>query len=323
MKDLTPRTLFQLRAEGWTNRQVAQAVRDGELAHPTHGVYLAPAKVSDADAHLNRARAILMRQGTSAVLSHESAGVAHGVPLRYRNPPVVHFTVPPPLRGRRRPDYHAHSAALEANQVITKHGVPMTSLTRTIIDVMRTTPYIWAVIAADWALGHGVSREALLAFADVHRGAHGVPVLRQAALFADGDAQSPAESASRVSMARAGLPAPVLQFEVISPHGWEATSDFGWPAHGVVGEVDGKAKYGALLRPGRSARDAIMAEKAREEHIRQAGWWPVRWTWAKAFNPPALAALIEGAFANPRSAGRPDRHRFFVPTKSTLADEIP
>lgn len=299
MQDLTPRTLFQLRAEGWSNRRVAQAVRDGQLAHPIHGVYLAPTKVPDADAHLNRARAILMRQGTSAVLSHDSAAVAHGVPLRHRDPPVVHFTVPPLVRGRRHRDYHAHSAALEADEVGVKHGIPVTSLTRTIIDVMRTAPYVWAVIAADWALSRGVSREALLAFADEHRRAHGVPVLRQAALFADGDAQSPAESASRVSMARAGLPAPVLQFEVISPHGWEATTDFGWPEHGVVGEVDGKAKYGTLVRTGQTPQDVIMAEKARDEHIRQAGWWPVRWNWATASNPPALAALIEGAFANP------------------------
>lgn len=299
MQDLTPRTLFQLRAEGWSNRRVAQAVRDGELARPLHGVYLATTKVPDADAHLNRARAVLLRQGTSAVLSHESAAVVHGVPLPHPDPPIVHFTVPSPMRGRRRPEYQAHSAALAADEVVMKEGVQVTSLVRTIADLMCTTPYIWAVIAADWALNHGVSRDSLVAFADSHRGCHGVPVLRQAALFADGGAQSPAESASRVSMARAGLPAPVLQFEVISPYGWEATTDFGWPDHGVVGEVDGKAKYRTLLRPGQSPEDAIMAEKAREERVRQAGWWPVRWNWATAFTPSALASLIEGAFATP------------------------
>ncbi|MFT3875763.1 MAG: type IV toxin-antitoxin system AbiEi family antitoxin domain-containing protein [Propioniciclava sp.] len=307
MQDLSPRTLTQLRAEGWSTRRVAQAVRDGQLIRPTYGMYAAATKVTDADAHLNRARAILMRQSASAVLSHTSAAVAHGLPLPQRNPATVHFTVAPPVRGRRRPGYQAHGAALDADEVVSMHGILVTSLERTVIDVMRSSPYLWAVIAADWALNQGVSREAMLSYADEHPGCHGVPVLRQAALFADIGGKSPAESASRVSIARAGLPAPVLQFEVMSPYGWEATSDFAWLDQGVVGEVDGKSKYGRLLQPGQTAEEAIMAEKARDERIRQAGWWPVHWDWATAFTPSALAILVRGAFEDP--AARRIRHR--------------
>ena len=41
--------------------------------------------------------------------------------------------------------------------------------------------------------------------------------------------------------------------------------------------------------------DAIMAEKRREESIRQQGFWIVRWDWDLAWRPEALASLLRRA----------------------------
>lgn len=309
MEDLTPRSRRQLEAEGWGQRQIDRALEAGQLTRSIHGWYQGVAEVSPSDLHLNRARAVLGRQRKApAVLSHFSAALAHGIPIESRDPALVHFTIPLPARGRRRSDYHAHAASLEAADVVTIHDMPVTSRARTVIDLMRSSSYAWAVVAADWALARGISREVLLAHAAENPLLAGTPVLRQAARFADARAQSPNESVSRVTIARAGLPVPALQFEVIGATGWVATCDFGWPEHGVVGEADGKVKYSARLKPGQTPEDAIMAEKERDEEIRQAGWWPVHWDWAKAFSVPTLGRLIRGAFAQPpalRRAARP------------------
>ncbi len=42
----------------------------------------------------------------------------------------------------------------------------------------------------------------------------------------------------------------------------------------------GLQKYGRLLRPGETARDALIREKRREDALRAQGIMVVRWTWA-------------------------------------------
>ena len=77
----------------------------------------------------------------------------------------------------------------------------------------------------------------------------------------------------------AGLPAPVLQWEVCSPCGAVvARVDFGWPELRTVGEFDGRVKYGRLLRPGQDPGDAVFEEKRR-------GSAPGRGTAAARFRP--------------------------------------
>ena len=112
-------------------------------------------------------------------------------------------------------------------------------------------------------------------------------------------AHRPTASACRESISRArflevGLPAPELQVEVYMKSGlWVARGDFGWREKRVIGEFDGKVKY--VGTPDEVA-DAVMREKAREQAIRDAGWWVVRWTWKDLGDPKALRQRIEAAF---------------------------
>jgi hypothetical protein len=118
--------------------------------------------------------------------------------------------------------------------------------------------------------------------------------------FADGLSESVGESRSRVAIQRAGLPSPVLQWDVTDDRGrWLARTDFGWPRLRTVGEFDGQAKYGRLRRPGQSVADAVLAEKRREDAIRATGLAVVRWAW------PDLADFAETADTL--------RHRFHAP----------
>lgn len=75
-----------------------------------------------------------------------------------------------------------------------------------------------------------------------------------------------------------------------------ARCDFAWPELGVVGEMDGKSKFGPLLKEGTTAADASMANIRRDERIRQAGLWPCHWGWSEALSPHVLGELVRGAF---------------------------
>jgi hypothetical protein len=55
--------------------------------------------------------------------------------------------------------------------------------------------------------------------------------------------------------------------------------DFWWEAQRLAGEFDGLVKYGRLLRPGQTAADAVVAEKLREDGLRDQDVRVVRWIW--------------------------------------------
>lgn len=137
----------QLKAEGWTDQRIARAVRDGELVRVVRNVYRWPGELTPQQAHLARARGVLSRMGSSVVLSHDSAALAHGLPVATADPAVVHMTTPPPARVRVRSGYHVHVAPLEADDVTEVNGVRVTSLARTACDLARTADFPWAVAA--------------------------------------------------------------------------------------------------------------------------------------------------------------------------------
>lgn len=114
--------------------------------------------------------------------------------------------------------------------------------------------------------------------------------------FADGASESVGESRSRVAIAKLGLPAPSLQYEIFSDSGRRiGICDFGWAEERVVGEFDGKVKYGRLLQPGQEPGDAVFAEKRREDAIREQGWDVVRWVWAELSSPRIIGDRIRRA----------------------------
>ena len=101
-------------------------------------------------------------------------------------------------------------------------------------------------------------------------------------------------------MARIGIPAPQLQWEVRSEHGqWIATVDFAWPERRTVAEFDGEVKYGRLLRPGQKPGDVVFAEKQREDAIRDRRWGVVRWCWDDIPDFVTVAGRLQRAFNRP------------------------
>lgn len=75
-----------------------------------------------------------------------------------------------------------------------------------------------------------------------------------------------------------------------------ARTDFFWPKYRLIGEFDGDAKYLSDHYLGtRTARQAVLAEKKREDRLRAAGFRVVPWDWATASDPARFAACLRQA----------------------------
>ena len=152
----------------------------------------------------------------------------------------------------------------------------MTSLARTAVDVARRADFRGGVVTAVAALRTGLEREQLIAVAGACRGWPGGTRAVRAAAFADGRAETPLESITRVAYDLEGLPPPETQVEVRAPDGrLVGLVDFLWRAHRTVGEADGMLKY--------DDSGALRREKLREQDIRGCGLEVVRNTWDEAW----------------------------------------
>ena len=125
---------------------------------------------------------------------------------------------------------------------------------------------------------------------------HGRARATAVAAFADGRADRPGESISRVSMRAAGLPAPELQVEIYGASGARYVVDFYWPERRLMGEFDGAAKYRdpELLR-GRTPEQALADEKHREDDLRATARGMSRWGWRVANSPVLLGQQLRRA----------------------------
>jgi len=279
---------------GLDDRDLARAVRQGQLTRVRRGAYLDPSTTVSADLALVLATAAALRDGSA--VSHVSAAILHGLPLWRTATDRVHVTRSPPAAGSGSAKVHLHVARLPEDDLTVVDDLLATSLARTVVDLGRALPFESAVVTADAALASGAVTPTDLRDCLARMGP--VPGSRRAAFviaFADGRSESVGESRSRVLLHRLGLPAPDLQVRLLRPdRSVIARCDFGWRDHRTVGEFDGRVKYrGEGGDPG----EVVFREKLREDDVRDHGWEVARWTWADLNTPTVVARRIRRAFA--------------------------
>ncbi|MBO0815574.1 MAG: DUF559 domain-containing protein [Actinobacteria bacterium] len=226
-------------------------------------------------------------------MSHHSAALIHALELLGRQPAeTVALTRPPCRRGCRTggPRIRLHIAALPAGHVVTRYGMPVTSVARTVVDLARASSFRAGVVAADSALRSGQASKADL---DLCMTAcarwPGIQNARRAVAFADGRAESVLESISRVAFHDLGLPPPDLQVWVGDDDEIIGRADFLWRAYRTVGEADGAVKYADTAR--------AMAQLERDARLRAAGFEVVHFTWQDITRTPdQVVASIKTAF---------------------------
>jgi hypothetical protein len=285
---------------GYSDAELARLVRRRELQRLQRGSYTTAAPPEDiASRHAVLVRATVVGLRTPSVVCSLSAAAVHGLPLWGVRLDRVDVLRRPPARGNGSARLHVHVARIADEDHTVVDGVPVTTVTRTVVDVARRVPFEAAVVTADAALHLGLTSNERLLDCLARMGAvPGVRAAARALAFADGLSESVGESRSRVLLSRLGLPAPDLQVRVLREDRSEiGRCDFGWDRHRTVGEFDGRIKYGRLLRPGQQPGDAVFEEKRREDDLRDHRWEVARWTWDDLRRPPLVAARIRRAFA--------------------------
>lgn len=302
-----PQLLRRSRAldEGYTDGELARAVRRRQLRRIQRGTYIPDAISQPADAsaaHRVTVAATIADLRTPAVVSHTSAAVLHGMALWGVALHRVHVLRNPPASGSGSRRLRLHVARFSDDEVTMVDGILVTTATRTVVDVARSVSFESAVVTADFALRTGLtSREGLH---ESLRRMGAVPGVRRAAHvldFADGLSESVGESRSRVVLHRLGVPSPDLQPRVHRRDGTViGRADFGWETFRTLGEFDGRVKYGRLLRTGQEPGDAVFREKRREDELRDHRWEVARWTWDDLDHPRVIGDRVRRAFARGR-----------------------
>lgn len=223
------------------------------------------------------------------------------------SPEPVLLTDAAAVKGTHRNGYVLRSAALPSHHRASRHGVPITSAARTVIDLARTRSFAEGVVVADSALRkRQVTEDQLRGMLTDCATWSGIARARRVVDFADPQAESVLESLSRVAIHEQNLPAPRTQVTLGDAGRPRCRVDFLWEDVRVVGEADGLGKYEPDDR--RSTRDIVRAEKYREEWLADAGYEIVRWGWADANNPQRLAQRLRAAFARGAERQRGGQH---------------
>lgn len=298
---------------GFTETSLRTALRRKRLVPLRRGVLVSAADreaaaASRATLHAQDIRALLLalhRRNIAA--AGTSAAQILGLEFLHKPPPdLIVCTDDPRVSGTHKRDYFLRAAPLPAEHVIRRHGAPLTSGERTLLDLAASMPFADAVVLAESALRKRFATKAgfeeILAAAE---GRPGIESARRALAFADPWTQSVLESLSRASMWVGGVLMPkVQQAVIVGDDGYLV--DFLWDHLPVLvyGEADGTEK---TVRSSRiETVRAIREEKERHQKLLSTGAEVIRWGWNEARNPALLAGVINAGLARAleRSRGR-------------------
>lgn len=131
--------------------------------------------------------------------------------------------------------------ALDADEIVTVRGLPVTSAARTAFDLGRRRGLTLAVIRVDALLrATGLKPVDVLLMIERHRGSRGIVQLRKVLALADAGAESPQETRTRLVLTRAALPPERTQIDVYDSFGYHVGRvDMGWDSWKVGVEYDG------------------------------------------------------------------------------------
>ncbi len=266
----------QLTAIGGTRDHARHRVRAGRWERPEPHVFCL------AGSRPTWRRALMvacLAWGERSAVSHRAAGALW--PLAGAWPEVVEVTVPPDRR-RTVGGGVAHRNRLPHVDTAVLDGIPVTTPTRTLIDLAAVAPPGAVEEALDDALRRGLTSIPRLAWRLDRLGRRpGAGPMRtlMRARRAGSVPQSVFETRLLRVMRRAGLPAPERQHVVMRGGRVVAVLDFAYPELRLAIEADGYAWH--------SGRSRWEHDRARLNELTLLGWRVIHVTWSELENDPA------------------------------------
>lgn len=239
-----------------TRRGLQAEVNRGELQKIWYGIY----GRGDVDITL-RLRGLDLATGTPVAVCLGTAAAAYGfdtegtVDLHVLNP-----------RG-------AQLRCADGLVVHRRAGAPLTPVAGrlatapgwTAVEVARGLRRPRALATLDAALRSGTCSPGELLNATAQQsGRRGIVTVRELLALAAAGAESPMESEARLVMIDGGLPAPILQYEVVDLDGHTWRLDFAWPEYRVAAEYDGVAWH--------SGAKSFFRDRRRAAALQDMGW---------------------------------------------------
>ncbi|WP_350279654.1 type IV toxin-antitoxin system AbiEi family antitoxin domain-containing protein [Kribbella sp. HUAS MG21] len=281
------------RAAGYSEGEFRQRVDSGRWVRLSFNSYVEPRGWPADEPPWDRAirlHTLAVRMANErlgdVVVSHQSATMLHGLPVWGTDLSKVHFTRVASGRARSSRTVQVHRRTTAVDEVVELGGLKVSTVERAIVETACTTSYEVGVVLVDAALRMQLTtKDDLAAVVRRHCRWHGSPAARAAVQFADGLSESVGESRLRVLMANHGLPTPELQVEITDDAGrLIGRVDF-LLAGALVVEFDGALKYG-------DTGEAVLAEKWREDRLRERGYGVLRVGWSDLDRPRETAARI-------------------------------
>ena len=254
-------TLAQLTEAGLRDRGVRDWVQSGRLHRLYRGIY---AYGHDRLRVEGRWLAAVFACGPGAVLSHRDA--AQLWELRQSSSALVDVTVPSRNGRMRRRGIRVHrSGRLAPEEVTTRHGIPVTTVARTLLDladVLDRQALRRAVTEAEYTSRFDL--DSLTAVVEANPGRRGRRVI-EAVEGRRHRTRSPLEERFLRVLERYGVEEPESGVWL---EGYEV--DFVSPRAGLVVELDGVAAHGT--------RAAVRRDRKRDRVLWRAGFRTMRLT---------------------------------------------
>jgi hypothetical protein len=237
-----------------------------------------------------RIRAAVASLGADAFAVLESAAELHGI-AGLRSGPTIHVSVPVRAPRPQRPNdpcLVVHQLTVRAGDVCRVGGIATTTPVRTLADLVLRLDRYAAVCLLDSALNRGLVGDADLAsIPRLIRGRRGAVAARGYLAEADGRAQSPLETRTRLRCVDGRVPPDVLQLEVRDDDGYLlGIGDLGWRAPRVIAEADGRGPHNT-------------PEAAYADRRVNAGWTVLRFTWQDTLDPHYIPWTVRNAMSRP------------------------
>lgn len=270
----------QLQALGLGKDAIQHRIGAGRL-HPLHkGVYAVGHRLISIHGWL---MAAVLASAPDAVLSHHSAAALWG--LRGHSKRAVEVTVPRKSTSSKR--IRRHCSRLPPDEITVEHGIPVTTVPRTIFDLAATE----SVDAIKNLVRESEYRQlwdqlSLWDLVERYPGKRGVRTVRAALEHLKeepaGRMRSPLEERFAPFLHQHRLPLPRFNDWIVAGSK-RYQVDCHWPGTNEIVELDGW--------DGHSTRSAFRDDRARDRRLRVAGYSITRLTWNQLDDEPeAIAA---------------------------------